>query len=72
MRYFEGDIAQMRRLEPHWDDMLRLAGSLKLGRVPAAGIMRKLQVGERPTRLAPGHRRVRSHRQNLAYADVYR
>ena len=36
----------------HWDDLLRLAGSLKLGRVPAAGIMRILQVGDRPTRLA--------------------
>jgi hypothetical protein len=32
--------------------MLRLAGSLKLGRVPAADIMRTLQVGDRPTRLA--------------------
>ena len=31
---------------------LRLAGSLKLGRVPATGIMRTLQVGDRPTRLA--------------------
>jgi TnpA family transposase len=29
-----------------------LAGSLKLGRVPATGIMRTLQVGDRPTRLA--------------------
>lgn len=29
--------------------MLRLAGSRKLGRVFAAGIMRTLQVGERPT-----------------------
>ena len=36
----------------HWDDLLRLAGSLKLGRVPASGIMRTLQIGERPTRLA--------------------
>ena len=27
----------------HWDDLLRLAGSLKLGRVPATGIMRTLQ-----------------------------
>jgi len=32
--------------------MLRLAGSLQLGRVPATGIMRTLQVGDRPTRLA--------------------
>lgn len=29
----------------HWDDLVRLAGSLKLGRVPATGIMRTLQVG---------------------------
>jgi TnpA family transposase len=42
----------LQKIKPHWDDMLRLAGSLKLGRVPAAGIMRTLQVGERPTRLA--------------------
>jgi TnpA family transposase len=36
----------------NWDDLLRLAASLKLGRVPASGIMRTLQVGDRPTRLA--------------------
>jgi TnpA family transposase len=37
---------------PQWDDMLRLAGSLKMGRVPATGIMRTLQVGDRQTALA--------------------
>jgi TnpA family transposase len=42
----------LQKITPHWDDMLRLAGSLKLGRVPATGIMRTLQVGDRPTRLA--------------------
>lgn len=42
----------LRKIAAHWDDMLRLAGSLKLGRVPASGIMRTLQVGDRPTRLA--------------------
>jgi TnpA family transposase len=42
----------LQKIAPHWDDMLRLAGSLKLGKVPAAGIMRTLQVGDRPTRLA--------------------
>jgi TnpA family transposase len=36
----------------HWDDLLRLVGSLKLGKVPATGIMRTLQVEDRPTRLA--------------------
>lgn len=43
---------RLQRITPHWDDMLRLAGSLKLGRVPAAGIIRTLQIGDRPTRLA--------------------
>ena len=40
------------KITPHWDDMLRLAASLKLGRVAATGIMRTLQAGDRPTRLA--------------------
>ena len=34
--------------------MLRLGGSLLQGRVPATDIMRTLQVGENPTRLAQG------------------
>ena len=42
----------LQRIESHWDDMLRLAGSLKLGLVSAAGIMRTLQVGGKSTRLA--------------------
>jgi TnpA family transposase len=40
------------RITPHWDDVLRLIGSLKLGLAPAMGIMRTLQVDERPTSLA--------------------
>ena len=36
------------------DDMLQLTGSLLLGRVPATGIMRILQVLTNPTRLAQG------------------
>lgn len=47
-----GHPLSLQKIAPHWDDMLRLAGSLKLGRVPATGIMRTLQVGDRPTRLA--------------------
>ena len=42
----------LQKIIPHWDDMLRLAGSLKLGKVSATTIMRTLQVGEKPTRLA--------------------
>ena len=41
-----------RPIARHWEDMLRLAGSLKLGVVQAGSIMRTLQVGERPTKLA--------------------
>lgn len=40
------------RITRHWDDVLRLIGALKLGMVPAMGIMRTLQVDERPTSLA--------------------
>jgi Tn3 transposase DDE domain len=36
----------------HWDDLLRLAGSLKLGLVQVGGLMRTLQTNERPTRLS--------------------
>lgn len=43
---------KLDRITPHWDDVLRLTGSLKLGLVPAMDIMRTLQVDERPTRLA--------------------
>ncbi|HNJ87736.1 MAG TPA: Tn3 family transposase, partial [Agitococcus sp.] len=42
----------LQKIIPHWDDMLRLAGSLKLGKVSATTIMRTLQVGDKPTRLA--------------------
>jgi TnpA family transposase len=45
---------KLQRIAPHWDDMLRLGGSLLPGWVPATGIMRTLQVGENPTRLAQG------------------
>jgi TnpA family transposase len=54
-----GDLDDMSRhkvnlqlIAAHWDDLLRLVGSLKLGRVAAAGVMRMLQVSDRPTRLA--------------------
>jgi|SRR5665213_1539724 len=36
----------------HWDDLLRLSGSLKLGLVQASGLIRTLQTNDRPTRLA--------------------
>ena len=42
----------MRLIGEHWDDLLRLVGSLKLGVVRAAGLTRTLQTNDRPTRLA--------------------
>ena len=56
----------------HWDDLLRLAGSLKLGKVPATGIMRILQLGDSPTRLAQAlaeFGRLEKTLYTLAYLD---
>jgi TnpA family transposase len=39
-------------VEENWDDALRLAGSLKMGVVQAAAVMRTLQISDRPTKLA--------------------
>ncbi|MFT8259184.1 MAG: Tn3 family transposase (plasmid) [Candidatus Symbiodolus clandestinus] len=41
-----------KKVAPYWEDVLRLVGSLKLGRISAMAIIRTLQVGDRPTRLA--------------------
>lgn len=38
-------------IEQNWDDILRVAGSLKLGTVEAHGIMRTLQKGKKPSTL---------------------
>jgi TnpA family transposase len=49
----------LQLIAAHWDDLLRLAGSLKLGRVPATGIMRTLQVGDRLNPAGPSPGRIR-------------
>jgi TnpA family transposase len=62
----------LQKIAPHWDDILRLAGSLKLGRVPAAGIMRTLQISDRPTRLAQAlaeYGRIEKTLHTLTYID---
>jgi TnpA family transposase len=50
------DLARGRvnthRIEQHWDDMLRIAGSLKLGTVQASELIRSLLKSERPLSLA--------------------
>ena len=40
------------RMERHWDDMLRVAGSLKLGTIQASALIRSLLKSERPSSLA--------------------
>ena len=40
------------RIEQHWDDMMRIAGSLKLGTVHASELIRTLLKSERPSSLA--------------------
>jgi TnpA family transposase len=47
----EGKINTKLIIE-NWEDLIRLAGSLKLGHLKAEGVMRILQVRDRPTTLA--------------------
>lgn len=42
----------MKLIVDHWDDLLRLAGSLKRGVMRAADLTRTLQTNDRPIRLA--------------------
>ncbi len=44
--------ARLDRIRQHWDDMLRIAGSLKLGTVQASELVRSLLKSERPSSLA--------------------
>jgi TnpA family transposase len=39
-------------IRENWPDLIRLAGSLKLGHLKASGVMRTLQVKDNPTTLA--------------------
>lgn len=62
----------MPLIEQQWDDILRLVGSLKLGCVSANGIMRTLQIGDRPTRLAQAlaeFGRIEKTLHTLTYID---
>lgn len=49
---FAAHKLNMKIIIEHWDDFLRLAGSLKLGIVQAGGLTRTLQTNDRPTKLA--------------------
>jgi TnpA family transposase len=46
------DRVNLNLIAEQWDDLLRLAGSLKLGVAQASGLMRMLQTNNSPTKLA--------------------
>lgn len=47
-----GNCLKPIKITQHWDDMLRIAGSLKLGTVQASELVRSLLKSERPSSLA--------------------
>lgn len=71
MRVSESEVSQYwictAVIARHWDDLLRLAGSLKLERVPASGIMQTAPERRPADPPGAGTRRIWSHRQNAAY-----
>lgn len=44
--------ANPQRIEQHWDDMMRITGSLKLGTVQASELIRSLLKSDKPSSLA--------------------
>jgi TnpA family transposase len=45
-------VVNIGLIRENWPDLIRLAGSLKLGHLKAVGVMRMLQVKDKPTTLA--------------------
>jgi hypothetical protein len=45
-------IGNINRIEQHWDDMMRVASSLKLGTVRASELIRSLLKSDKPSNLA--------------------
>ena len=43
---------RLNRVELHWEDILRLIGSLRLGKLSAINAMKTLQTGSKPTSLS--------------------
>ncbi len=44
-------VIQLKKIEQHWDDMMRIAGSLKLGMIHASELIRSLLKSDRPSSL---------------------
>lgn len=45
------NTANTRKIEQHWDDMMRMAGSLTLGKIRASVVIRSLLSSDRPSGL---------------------
>ena len=67
---FASHKVRMGLIAQYWDDLLRLAGSLKLGLVQAGGLMRTLQTHDRPTRAGAGG--TWPDHQDALHAALYR
>ena len=52
LNHIAAGVIRLDLIRDHWEDLIRLAGSLKLGHLQAAGVMRTLQVKDKPTTLA--------------------
>jgi TnpA family transposase len=52
LNYVSRHRVKLERIRRNWDDMLRVAGSLKMGTVSASELMRSLLSSERPSTLA--------------------
>ncbi len=59
-------------IRENWPDAIRLAGSLKLGHLKAAGIVRTLQVRDKPTTLGTRALRNRQDRQDRPHPALHR
>lgn len=47
--------ADLSKAENQWDEMMRTAGTLKLGAIHTSELIRSLLKSSRPSGLAPGH-----------------
>ena len=62
----------LKLIAEHWDDMLRIAGSLQMGTVKASDLVRSLHAGSRTSRLTAALAelgRIAKTLHLLAYVD---
>ena len=65
-----GDRVNVRQIESQWDELLRLATSIRQGTVTASLVLRKLASYPRQNGLAWGLRETRPHRPHAVHAGM--